>query len=155
VLNVPPPANWITSPPAAGQGQTNGQQLRTPPEDFRHIKIKALMNPYLAKYNNYIDLSAILTASGKTMRDMPTLPKYSTPTGTAYICWNSVLGKCFRRRICKFIKGHVRKGEVTKEFADAVVDCIGKGVLYYTETHLATWGSPEGKWKAPNTTDQA
>jgi hypothetical protein len=113
------------------------------------------MDPYLAKYNNYIDLLAILTASGKTMRNMPTLPKYRTPTGTAYICWNSVLGRCFRGRRCKFIKGHVGKGEVTNEFAEAVADCIGKGVLYYTETPPTTGGSPEGKRKAPDTTDQA
>ena len=152
--STPPPTNWTTSPPTTGQAQTNGQQARTPTEDFRHIKIKALMDPYLAKHNNYINLSAILTASGKTMRDMPTLPNYCTPTGTAYICWNNVLGRCFRGRRCKFIKGHVRKGEVTDEFAEAVADCIGKGVLFYTETQLATGGSPEGKRKAPDTPDQ-
>ncbi len=155
IPNVPPPANWATTPPPASQGQTTGQQARTPPEDFRHIKIRALMDPYLAKYNNYIDLLAILMASSKTMRDMPTLPKYRTPTRTAYICWNSVLGRCFRGRRCKFIKGHVRKGEVTNEFAEAVADYIGKGVLYYTETPLTMGGSPEGKRKAPDTTDQA
>ena len=152
--STPPPTNWTTSPPTTGQAQTNGQQARTPTEDFRHIKIIALMDPYLAKHNNYINLSAILTASGKIMRDMPTLPNYCTPTGTAYICWNNVLGRCFRGRRCKFIKGHVRKGEVTDEFAEAVADCIGKGVLFYTETQLATGGSPEGKRKVPDTPDQ-
>ena len=38
---------------------------KSPPEDIRHPKIKAMMDPYLAKYNNYINLSKILTASNK------------------------------------------------------------------------------------------
>ncbi len=32
-------------------------------------------------------------------------------------------------------------------FADAVADCIGKGVLFFTATPIAG-GSPEGKRKA-------
>jgi hypothetical protein len=31
------------------------------------------MDPYLKGYNNYVNLSDILTASGKRMTDLPTL----------------------------------------------------------------------------------
>jgi hypothetical protein len=87
------------------------------------------MDPYLQKYNNYIDSSALLTASGKRFGDLPTLPQYCSPQGATFVCWNSVLGKCFRGKRCKFARGHVRKGEVTDQSADNVNDTIGKGVL--------------------------
>ena len=58
----------------------------TPPgqggcEDTRHPKIKLLMDPYLKRYNNYVNIPEILTASGKRMSDLPTLPKYCHPMG--------------------------------------------------------------------------
>ena len=37
---------------------------------------------------------------------------------------------------------------MTDEFADAVADCIGKGILYYTDLP-PQGGSPEGKRKQP------
>ena len=65
------------------------------------------MDPYLARYNNYINLSAILTAENKRITDLPSLPNYCTPTGVSFICWNTVLRRCFRGKQCKYYKGHV------------------------------------------------
>ena len=42
------------------------------------------MDPYLKRYNNYINIPEILTASGKRMSDLPTLPKYCHPTGQSF-----------------------------------------------------------------------
>jgi hypothetical protein len=50
-------------------------------EDIRHPKIKLLMDPYLKRYNNFVNILDILTASGKHMMDLPTLPKYCYPAG--------------------------------------------------------------------------
>jgi hypothetical protein len=153
IPSIPPPAAWPTSPPYKAQGQPMAQK-QAPAEDIRHPKIRALMDPYLVKYNNYIDLGGILNASGKTMRDLPPLPQYCTPTGSPLICWNNVLGRCFRGKRCKFLRGHVRRGDVMEAFADAVADCIGKGVLFFTATPIAG-GSPEGKRKAIVAIDEA
>jgi hypothetical protein len=152
MLTPPLPSGWPTSP-TQQQGQ-KGSPKCTPPEDVHHPKTQLLMDPYLAQYNNYINLSSILTASGKRMTDLPTLPQYFTPTGAPIICWNSVLGCCFRGKSCKFFKGHVQKGDFTDDFADNVSDCISKGVLYYTE--LPQGGSSPGeKRKATEGPDEA
>jgi hypothetical protein len=103
------------------------------------------MDPYLRKYNNQIDLIRILNASGKRMMDLPTLDKYCTPTGTSYICWNSVLSKAYCNKRCTYARGHIIKGNMTDEFMDAVMDVISKGVLYYT--NLLPTGSPQNKRK--------
>ena len=44
------------------------------------------MDPYLAKYNNYINLSDILTASNKRITDTPGLKGYTNPSGSSCIC---------------------------------------------------------------------
>ncbi len=82
---IPPPSRWGTSPQRQ-QGGQQGLPRKSPPKDIRHPKIKAMMDPYLAKYNNYINLSEILTASSKRITDLPTLPSYTTPTGSSGIC---------------------------------------------------------------------
>jgi hypothetical protein len=154
---VPPPTGW--TPPTQNQQQQGrrgqGNTARgAPPEDFWHPKIKNLMDTYLARYNNHISLSEILNAAGKTMKDLPTLPNYCTPTGTSYLCWNSVLGRCFRGKRCKYNRGHVRKGDVTDTFADGVSDVLGKGVLFFTEKPQGP-PSPPGKRKATEGSEDA
>jgi hypothetical protein len=67
VPTVPPQAGWhsVSSTP---QEQAQGQQRlqkHAIKEDICHQKMRLLMDHYLAWYNNYIGLSAILTASGK------------------------------------------------------------------------------------------
>ncbi len=142
---VPPPAGWGTSPQRQ-QGGQQGLPRKPPPEDIHHPKIMAMMDPYLAKYNNYIFLLEILTVSSKRITDLPTLPSYTTPTGSSGICWNTVLGRCFKGKRCRYNKGLVQKADMTDEFANAVTDCIGKGVLYYT--NLPQGGSPDKKRSA-------
>ncbi len=105
------------------------------------------MDPCLLWYNNVLNLLDILTLSGKQMMDLLTLPQYCLPTGHPFICWNSVLVKCYRGPRCRFAKGHLKRGEVTDAFAGAVADIIKKGVAYYTNL-MAGSGSPSGKRKA-------
>ncbi len=110
----PPPAQWPAPAPAPAPAPGGPVKEPTPPrEDIRHPKIKALMDPYLRKYNNQINLIGILNVSGKCMTDLPTLDKYCTPTGMSYICWNSVLGKCYCNKQCTYPRGHIVKGDMT------------------------------------------
>jgi hypothetical protein len=142
---APPPQDGGRHPTSSKAGN---RERKSPPEDIRHSKIKAIMDPYLAKYNNYINISEILTASNKRFTNLPTLPSYTTPTGSSCICWNTILGRCFKGRRCRYIKGHVQKADVMDEFAEAVTNCIGKGLLYYS--NLSQGGSPDKKRSAPD-----
>jgi hypothetical protein len=54
-----------------------------------------------------------------------------------------MLEKCFQGQRCTFSWGHVKKGNATDAFADAVLDVISKGVLYYINL-LAGGSSPRG-----------
>jgi hypothetical protein len=124
-----PPAQWTALAPTLAP--TTLTKPTQPKEDICHPKIKLLMDLYLKWYNNFVGLSDILTACGKSLMDLPTLPQYCHPTGQSFLRWNSVLGKCFCGLQCKNSKGHAKKGDVTDTFADAVSDCISKGVLCY------------------------
>ena len=146
-----PPPTWgpiPAPPPTPPVGPT-------PPgrggyEDTRHLKIKLLMDPYLKRYNNYVNIPEILTASGKRMSDLPTLPQYCHPTGQSFLCWNGVLGRCFRGPRCRFARGHIKKGDSTDAFADSVTDVISKGVLHFINLPLGEGGdgsSPKNKRK--------
>jgi hypothetical protein len=138
-----PPPTWepapaLPPPPLGGPPPTRpGGQ-----EDTRHPKIKLLMDPYLKRNNNYVNIPEILTASGKRMSDLPTLPKYCHPTGQSFLCWNCVLGRCFCRR-------HLKTGESADSFADCVTDVISKGVLHYINLPVGEggYGSPKNKRK--------
>jgi hypothetical protein len=123
------PTQW--TPPAAAPVATTPTKPLQQREDIRLQKIKLLMDPYLKRYNNFVGLSDILTACGKRLTDLPTLTNYCHPTGQSFLCWNSVLGRCFGGSQCKYSKGHVKKGDITDEFTDAILDCISKGVLHY------------------------
>ena len=108
------------------------------------------MDPYLKRYNNYVNIPEILTASGKRMSDLPTLPQYCHPTSQSFLCWNGVLGRCFRGPRCRFARGHIQKGESTDAFADSVTDVISKGVLHFINLPLGEGGdggSPKNKRK--------
>jgi hypothetical protein len=137
----PPPTNSLAkynpanapAPAPAPAPASEGLPRKPVGKNIRNPKIKAVMDPYLQKYNNYFDLSALLTASGRRMGDLPTLPQYCSPTGATLICWNSILGKCFRGKQCKFFRGHLRKGKAMDKFADNVIDTIGKGVTHYLD----------------------
>jgi hypothetical protein len=142
-----PPTNWET-PPGVAPGATHPSSPRNPKKSNpRHPKIKQLMDPYLKRYNNYVNLSDILTASGKRMNDLPTLPQYCSTKGDAFICWNSVLSTCLQGRRCRFARGHVKQGDATDAFADATLDCMSKGVIYYTNLPPGTSDSSISKRK--------
>ncbi len=102
------------------------------------------MQGYLEQTNGCIHLADILDAAGKRQTDLPTLPKYLHPTGRSFLCWSSVLGQCTFRE-CRFRKegGHPLPGDITDDFADRVIDVIGKGVI--TGGHGG--GSPAKKQK--------
>jgi hypothetical protein len=86
------PNKWVT-PPGVATGATPPGNPRNPKKtDPRHPKIKQLMDPYLKRYNGYVDLGEILTSSGKCMSDLPTLPQYCSARGESLICWNTVSG---------------------------------------------------------------
>ena len=126
----------------------------TPPgrggyEDTNHPKLKLLMDPYIKRYNNYVNIPEIVTASGKRMSDLPTLPKYCHPTGQSFLCWNGVLGRCFRGPWCRFARGHLKEGESTEAFAGGVTNIISKGVLHFINLPVGEGGdgSPKNKRK--------
>jgi hypothetical protein len=145
-----PPPTWgpapsLPPPPPGGPPPTRPGQ-----EDIHHPKIKLLMGPYLKRDNNYVNIPEILTASGKRMSDLPTLPKYCHPTGQSFLGWNCVLGRCFCGPWCRFARGHLRTGESTNSFADCVTNVISKGVLHYINLLVEEGGalSPKNKQKS-------
>ena len=144
-----PPPTWGPAPVLPPQPPGGTPPTRPGQEDIRHPKIKLLMDPYLKRYNNYVNIPKILTASGKRMSDLPTLPKYCHPSGQSFLCWNCVLGRCFHGPRCRFARGHIKKGESTDSFADSVTDVIIKGVLHYTNLPIGEGGigSPKNKQK--------
>jgi hypothetical protein len=87
--------------------------------------------------------------SGKHMSDLPTLPKYCHPTGQSFLCWNWVLGRCFRGPRCRFARGHLKKGESIEAFANGISDVISKEVLHFINLPVGEGGdgSPKNKRK--------
>ncbi len=82
------PSSWLaqcqshttgTGTGATGIAKALNKERRPPPKN------RLLIDPYLSRYNNYIDLSAILTASRKRIGDLPSMPQHCTPTGTSLI----------------------------------------------------------------------
>jgi hypothetical protein len=101
-------------------------------EDVCHPKLRTLMDPKLQWHNNFINLSEIITSSGKCMTDLPSLSQFCLPTGAPLICWNSLLGKYFRGSRCKNACGQLKKCDATDTIANLVSDVIMKWVLHYT-----------------------
>jgi hypothetical protein len=112
------------------------------------------MDPYLRCYNNFDNLSEVLTSSGNWItEDLPTLHQYCQPMVQPFLCWNSVLGNCFRGMQCKYYTGHLKKGEAKDAFAVAISECISKRVLYYTSLP-ARASSPHNKCKGGGGTQE-
>jgi hypothetical protein len=134
------------------QGRGNPQPWMSPrPRDARHPKIKALIDPLLAK-DNQISVKAICRACGIPMYNLPGLAKYRDSTGHSTICWNNVLMGCgWSECPLKRIGSHVPCKELTNGFAEAVCDKLGKGVTYLIHNHGSQYESPQPK-KAKTTT---
>ena len=83
------------------------------------------------------------------MTDLPTLPKYCHLTGQPFLCWNCILRRCFRGPWCRFVRGHLQKGESTDSFADCITNVISKGVLHYINLLVGEGGGgfPKNKRK--------
>ena len=134
-------------PQQGRQGHVKGSQHQrgTTPRDARHPKIKALIDPLLAK-DNRISVKTICQASGVQIYDMPGLQKYRDSNGQSTICWNGVLKGCgWAECPLKRIGGHVPREEITDGFADAICDKIGKGVTYLMTNHHSQYEGPSPK----------
>jgi hypothetical protein len=143
-----PPNHWGNPPTAMALAPASAPPPAppTPKEDTQHPNIKLLMDPYLKRYNNFLNLSKILTSLGKRMTGLPSLPQYCHPTGQPFLCWNSILRKCFQGAWCRYLKGHLKKREATDAFANAISECLSKGVVYYTNLPAGA-SSPQSKQK--------
>jgi hypothetical protein len=146
------------------QGRTVGNQYRqqgrgklqqwTKPGDARHPKIKALIDPLLAK-DNQVAVKAICQANGVPIYDLPVLQKYQDNTGCSTICWNNAFKGCgWTKCPLQKIGGHVPREEITDGFADAVCDKLGKGVIYLMNNHQSPYKAPQQP-KKPKTTTAA
>jgi hypothetical protein len=75
------------SSPYAGQGRQSYQgtagrrDWRAGWTDFRHPKIKALMDPYLDRNDGRLRLGDVLDAGGIRQQDLPTIPRNCWPNG--------------------------------------------------------------------------
>ncbi len=120
-------------------GETCLLQWPMPQPQLTTSKNQILTNLHLKQYNNFLNPLEILSSSGKWMTDLPSLPQYCQPS-QPFLCWNSILGECFRGARCRYSKGHLKKGEAMDAFAKAVSECISKGVGFYT--NLPAGASP-------------
>jgi hypothetical protein len=77
-------------PPYAGQerppyqGTAGSRDWRSGWTDFRHPKIKALMDPYLDRNDGRLCLGDVLDAGGIPQQDLPTLPRFCWPNGRSF-----------------------------------------------------------------------
>ncbi len=133
---VPRHGNEPTHPGARDRAQTNPgpQPSRTKwihPRKLRHTKIKALIDPVLARVGNRFAIWDILRGGNVLSNDLPRLPKYQDSSGWSTICWTNVLRGCtYKDCLVKPQGGHVAHDDITDGFADAVCDKLGKGVMY-------------------------
>jgi hypothetical protein len=129
-------SNKLTHPGAGDRAQTNpGPQPSGTkwihPRELRHTKIKALIDPVLARGGNRFAIRDILRGGNVSINDLPRLPKYQESSGWSTICRTNVLRGCTYKD-CPFKPqgGHVARDDITDGFADAVCDKLGKGVMY-------------------------
>ncbi len=116
--------------------------------DERHPKIKSMTQKYLKHTHGQIHLAKILEAAGETQADLPTLLKYVHATGHPFLCWASALGKCgFQDCLFRKEGGYPLPGDIADEFADQVIDTIGKEVV----PPSIQGGSPPKKQKGKGT----
>ncbi len=105
----------ITSPTVASSPARAQQQQGAIRESNVHPKIKDLMAPYILKFKAVM-LNRLLSHTGLTIEDLPTLPGSDTK-----ICYNYILGKCVHKG-CLNKSGHLDVAKITDEFASALVD---------------------------------
>ncbi len=101
------------------------------PHELQHSKIKALIDPVLARVGNRFVIWNILRGGNVLINDLPTLPKYQDSSRRSTICWTNVLRGCTYMD-CPFNPqgGHVTWDDNMDGFVVAVCDKLGKGVMY-------------------------
>jgi hypothetical protein len=140
-------------PPYAGQerppyqGTAGRRDWRAGWTDFRHPKIKALMDPYLDRNDGRLRLGDVLDAGGLRQQDLPTLPRFCWPNGRSFLCWSSTLGRCMFPK-CRFQRdgGHPGPNDIPDEFAENVVGKLTKGIQARMQSG-GDDGSPDKKLK--------
>ncbi len=117
----------------------------TSPREARHPKIKALMDPLLAK-DFCILVKTLCQACNTPMYEFSGLPKYRDSTGQSTICWNNLLKGCGLSECpLKHIGGHVPRKDITNVFANAVCNKLSKGVTYLINNHCTPYEPPPAK----------
>jgi hypothetical protein len=140
-------------PPYAGQerppyqGTAGRRDWRAGWTDFRHPKIKALMDPYLDRNDGRLRLGDVLDVGGLRQQDLPTLPRFCWPNGRSFLCWSSTLGRCMFPK-CRFQRdgGHPGPNDIPDEFAENVVGKLTKGIQARMQSG-GDDGSPDKKLK--------
>jgi hypothetical protein len=147
--------SWTSGNQYQQQGRGNPQTW-TSMRDACHPKIKALINPLLAK-DIQISVKAICQASNFPMYNLPGLAKYCNSTGRSTICWNNLIKGCgWTKCPLKQIGGHIPQEDLTDGFIDAVCNKLGKGVTYLIHNHRSPYESPplkKAKASPPTATD--
>jgi hypothetical protein len=90
--------------------------------NIRNHKLKAMIDPYLDRYNGRIHLAEVLNVAGKRQQDLPMLPWFCYTNGRPFLCWNSTLGRCLYRK-CRYLRegGHPGPNDVLYDFANKVI----------------------------------
>ena len=119
--------------------------------DERHPVIKAMMKEYEATtgLGLRINLSQILTAARREIRDLPVIPEY-VDRGRPFLCWAHVLGRCHFGDSCTFARGHPTRNAIPDQFAREVVDTLSSGIEAVVADRRQTargGGSPVKKLK--------
>jgi hypothetical protein len=70
------------------------------------------MDPYLKRYNNYVNIPEILTASRKRMLDLPMLPKILPPKWPILLVLELCVGEMFPRTSVQVCPGPFKKGRI-------------------------------------------
>jgi hypothetical protein len=97
--------------------------------DTCNSKIKALMDPYLERFNGRIQLNEVLDAAGKRQTDLPMLPRFCYDNRRPFMCWNSNLGRCMYQEYWYWRKGgHPGHKNIPDDFAEKVCAVIGPGI---------------------------
>ena len=84
------------------------------------------MAPYILKFKAVM-LNRLLSHTGLTIEDLPTLPGSDTK-----ICYNYILGKCVHKG-CLNKAGHLDVTKITDEFAVALVDKLSPAVTEFIQ----------------------
>ncbi len=132
---APHNGNKPMHPGVGDRTQTNpgpqpGETKWIHPRKLRHSKIKALTDPVLAKVGNCFAIWDILRGGNVSINNLPRLPEYQDSSRRSKICWTNVLRGCmYKGCLFKPQGGYVARNDITDEFADAVCDKLGKGVM--------------------------